>query len=341
MTIKTKGYAALKEKEALIPFTFTRRDPLEDDVVIEILYCGICHSDVHKINNDWGGNTYPVVPGHEIIGKVSNVGSKVKKFQKGDIVGVGCIVDSCKTCDPCKQDLEQFCNKVELTTNQYGGYSDTIVVKEGFVLKVPKELETSKVAPILCAGITTWSPLKHWNVKKGSKVAVIGFGGLGHMAIKLAKALGAEVTLFTRSLNKTDDAIKIGADNVVLSTDNKQMSDIKNKFDLIIDTVPYIHDLNSYMQTLNINGTLVVVGHLGEVKAFNTVPLVMGRKSVSGSLIGGIKETQELLDFCAQHNIVPDVEIVNIQDVNKIYERMLKSDVKHRYVIDMASLKSD
>jgi uncharacterized zinc-type alcohol dehydrogenase-like protein len=319
-------------------------------VVIEILYCGVCHSDIHNVRNAWGGAKYPMVPGHEIIGRVVSVGATVKRFKAGDKVGVGCMVDSCRHCSPCGKGLEQYCEEGSTYTYNatdrhdgmptYGGYSERIVVSDAFVLKVPDALDMKGAAPLLCAGITTWSPLRHWKVGKGSQVAVIGLGGLGHMALKLAKALGANVALFTRSKGKEADAHRLGADQVILSSDQGQMASVGGRFDLIIDTVPNLHNLNPYLPTLSVNGTLVVVGFLGGLEPLlNTVPLIMGRKSVAGSLIGGIAETQEMLDFCGQHGITSDVEVIRIQDIDASYERMLRSDVKYRFVIDMASLK--
>ncbi|MCL6257916.1 NAD(P)-dependent alcohol dehydrogenase [Aquiflexum sp. TKW24L] len=348
-TTIVKAYGAAASDADLNQMDIQRRVVTAKDVEIEILYCGVCHSDLHTARNDWGGTVYPAVPGHEIVGKVTKVGSEVKRFKVGELVGVGCLVDSCRTCDSCKKDLEQYCltgftgtyngKEKYLGTQTFGGYSEKIVVDDHFVLKVPGNLDAAGVAPLLCAGITTWSPLKHWGVKKGSKVAVVGLGGLGHMAIKLAKGLGASVTLFSRSEGKTEDAKKLGADAVVISTDPGQMKSVRGKFDLIIDTVPYVHDVNPYVGTLTINGTLVLVGYLGELDPMlNSVPMIMGRKSVSGSLIGGIAETQEMLDFCGKHNIVSDIEIIKMQDINQAYERMIKSDVKYRFVIDMASL---
>ena len=327
-----------------------RREVTSKDVEIDILYCGVCHSDLHFARNDWGFSVYPVVPGHEIVGKVVKVGDGVSKYKVGDVVAVGCLVDSCRTCNNCKNDLEQYCpewvgtyggHDKHLDSPTFGGYSENIVVDENFVLKVPKNLDLAGVAPVLCAGITTWSPLRHWKVGKGSKVAVVGLGGLGHMAIKLALALGADVTLFSRSANKTKDAIDLGANRVVISTDEKQMASVSGHFDVIIDTVPYAHDLNPYVATLNTNGTLVLVGYLGPLEPMlHSVPMIMGRKSVAGSLIGGIAETQELLDFCGKHNIVSEIEIIKMQDINEAYQRMLKSDVHYRFVIDMASFKN-
>lgn len=350
MTIKAFGYAAHSATTPLVPFHFERRDPLADDVTIEILYCGVCHSDLHQARNDWNNSIYPMVPGHEIIGRVVAVGPQVTRFKIGDHAGVGCMVDSCLTCEPCEQGQEQFCNcSPTFTYNALdkngqptqGGYSDRIVVKERFVVKIPDGIDLAGAAPLLCAGITTYSPLRHWKVGPGSKVAVIGLGGLGHMAIKLAKALGAQVALFTRSPGKAEDAKRLGADEIILSTDEAQMAGAKGKFDLVIDTVPSVHDLNPYLPTLAIDGTLVLVGYLGGLEpALDTIPLIMGRKSVAGSLIGGMAETQELFDFCATHGVVSDVEVIAMQEINEAYERMLKSDVKYRFVIDMASLKA-
>lgn len=350
MTMNVLGYAAHSPTDDLAPYRFDRREPRADDVVIEILYCGVCHSDLHGIRNDWGNATYPLVPGHEIIGRVLNVGPTVARFKPGDHVGVGCMVDSCRHCQACQKSLEQYCDEGSTFTYgsidrhdhtpTYGGYSQRIVVSDKFVLKVPDGLDLAGAAPLLCAGITTWSPLRHWSVGKDSKVAVVGLGGLGHMALKLANALGADVTLFTRSKGKEQDARRLGAHRVVLSTDEAQMEAVKGRFDLIIDTVPYVHDLNPYLPTLSIGGTLVLVGYLGGLEPLlNTTPMIMGRKSVAGSLIGGIAETQEMLDFCGRHKITSDIEVIKIQDINAAYERMLKSDVKYRFVIDMASLK--
>jgi alcohol dehydrogenase (NADP+) len=312
MTMNVLGYAAPSAKAALTPYQFERRDIRADDVAIEILYCGICHSDVHEVNHDWDRNSiYPMVPGHEIIGRVVSIGTDVTRFKPGDQVGVGCMVDSCQNCPACKQGFEQYCEKGPTLTYDdkdrydqmptYGGYSEKIIVKEKFVLRIPKGLDLKGAGPLLCAGITTWSPLRHWRVGQGTNVGVIGLDGLGHMALKLTKALGANVTL-----------------------------------------IRYVHDLNPYLPALSINGTLVLVGLLGNLEpTLNTVPLIMGRKSVAGSAIGGIAETQELLDFCGEHGITADVEVIKIQEVNEAYKRMLKSDVKYRFVIDMASLKVD
>ena len=351
-THKVKAFGTEAPENDLQLLTIERREIQPKDVEIDILFCGVCHSDLHTARNDWGGSVYPAVPGHEIVGRVTGVGSDVTKFKVGDLAAVGCMVDSCRTCSSCAQDLEQFCEtgftgtyngKDKYIENQrtYGGYSESVVVDEHFVLHVPENLDPAAVAPLLCAGITTWSPLKHWNVNENSKVAVVGLGGLGHMAIKLAKGLGAHVSLFSRSAGKTEDAKQLGADQVIISTDEEEMKAVLNKFDLIIDTVPYEHDINPYMQTLAVNGTLVLVGYIGEFEndAVSTKPMIYKRRSVAGSLIGGIKETQEMLDFCGEKNIVSDIEIIKMQDINEAYERMLKSDVKYRFVIDMKSLK--
>jgi uncharacterized zinc-type alcohol dehydrogenase-like protein len=346
-----KAFGTEGKDADLEQMSIERRKVNGNDVEIDILYCGVCHSDLHTARNDWGGTVYPAVPGHEIVGRVRQKGSAVTKFNIGDLVGVGCLVDSCQTCDSCKQDLEQYClngstgtyngKDIHLGGRTFGGYSEKVVVREEFVLKIPENLDPAAAAPLLCAGITTWSPLRHWKVGEGSKVAVIGLGGLGHMAIKLAKGLGASVTLFSRSPEKTQDAYDLGADTVVISTDAAQMKAAKGQFDLIIDTVPYVHDVNPYIATVKINGTLVLVGYLGGLEPLlNSVPMIMGRKSVAGSVIGGIAETQEMLDFCGKHGIVSDIEIIKMQDINIAYERMLKSDVKYRFVIDMESLKS-
>jgi uncharacterized zinc-type alcohol dehydrogenase-like protein len=349
-TKKTRAFGTEAPDANLKQLEIKRREVTLKDVEIDIYYCGVCHSDLHFARNDWGMTQYPVVPGHEIVGRVTQIGKGVSKYKVGDLVAVGCLVDSCRTCNNCKNDLEQYCPEwvgtyggydKHLDTNTHGGYSESIVVDEEFVLRVPENLDQAGIAPVLCAGITTWSPLRYWKVGKNSRVAVVGLGGLGHMAIKLAHALGAHVTLFSRSENKIKDAKALGADEVIISTDATQMEKAMGRFDLILDTVPYAHDLNPYVSTLNTNGTLVVVGYLGPLDPMLvTVPMIMGRKSVAGSLIGGIAETQELLDFCGKHNIISDVEVINIQDINIAYERMLKSDVHYRFVIDMKSLKS-
>ncbi|WP_199118339.1 NAD(P)-dependent alcohol dehydrogenase [Pedobacter sp. ASV28] len=351
-TTLVKAYGTIAADAPLKPLNIQRRTATPKDVEIDIMYCGVCHSDLHTARNDWGGSIYPAVPGHEIVGRVSKVGSEVSKFKVGDLAAVGCLVDSCRVCASCQQDLEQYCipgftgtyngKDKHLGTQTFGGYSQKVVVDEHFVLRVPKNLDLAAAAPLLCAGVTTWSPLKHWKVGRGSKVAVIGLGGLGHMAIKLAKGLGADVTLFSRSPEKEKDALELGANQVVISTNKIQMSEVKGQFDLIIDTVPYVHDVNVYIPTLNINGTLVLVGYLGPLDPMlNSVPMIMGRKSVAGSVIGGIAETQELLDFCGEHNIVSEIEVIKMQEINEAYERMLKSDVRYRFVVDMASLNEE
>jgi alcohol dehydrogenase (NADP+) len=347
----TKAFGTTSAEAPLEGLTIQRRNATAHDVEIDILFCGVCHSDLHTARNDWGGTMYPAVPGHEIVGRVTTVGEHVTRFKAGDLVGVGCIVDSCRECSSCRQNLEQYCVSGMIGTyngedkhlggHTFGGYSEKVVVDENYVLRIPENLDPAAVAPVLCAGVTTWSPLKHWNVTAESKIAVVGLGGLGHMAIKLAKAFGADVTLFSRSPEKEQEALELGAHRVVISTDAAQMESVKAGFDLIIDTVPYVHDVNPYVSTLNINGTLVLVGYLGPLDPMlNTVPMILGRKAVAGSVIGGIKETQELLDFCGEHNIVSEIEMIKMQDINEAYERMLKSDVRYRFVIDMQSLKS-
>ncbi len=349
-TFQVKAFGTEAPTADLQQMTIQRREILPNDVEIDILYCGVCHSDLHTARNDWGGTKYPAVPGHEIVGIARNVGSAVTKVKIGDKVAVGCLVDSCRSCSSCVQDLEQYClngmvgtyngRDENLGGHTFGGYSERVVVDENYVLKVPDNLDLAAVAPVLCAGVTTWSPLVHWKAGPNSKVAVIGLGGLGHMAVKLAKGLGAHVSLFSRSPQKIQDALDLGCDEVILSTDEGQMKTVKGKFDLIIDTVPYDHDLNPYMRTLAVDGTLVIVGYIGAMEGIlATPPMIGGRRSIAGSVIGGIKETQELLDFCGQHNIVADIELIRMQDINEAYERMLRSDVKYRFVIDMASLK--
>jgi uncharacterized zinc-type alcohol dehydrogenase-like protein len=349
MALSIRGYAAQSATTPLAPHQFERRDPRPDDVVINILYCGVCHSDIHQARNEWGGSNYPMVPGHEIIGRVASVGGKVTAFKPGDMVGVGCMVDSCQHCGACAQGLEQYCEKgATFTYNStdrhdqrptYGGYSERIVVSDKFVLRIPDGVDPKSAAPLLCAGITTWSPLRHWNIGKDHKVAVVGLGGLGHMGLKFAKAMGADVTLFTRSPGKEEEARRLGADHVVLSTDPQQMIAVAGQFDFILDTVPHPHDLNPYLTTLKLNGVHVLVGLVEPIDPpVHSGTLIFGRRSIAGSLIGGIPETQEMLDFCAKHGISSDVEMINIQDINNAYARMLKSDVRYRFVIDLASL---
>ncbi|MBB6367466.1 putative zinc-type alcohol dehydrogenase-like protein [Xanthomonas sacchari] len=346
------GFAARSASGPLERFAFERRVPRADDVVIDILYCGVCHTDLHLAQNHGGFTMYPIVPGHEIIGRVREVGTGVARVKVDDMVGVGCMVDSCRHCQPCLKGWEQDCvegatftyNSVDRHdgSTTYGGYSESIVVSEAFVLSLPDGLDPAGAAPLLCAGITTWSPLQRWNVGKGSKVAVIGLGGLGHMALKLAKALGADVSLFTRSPGKEKDAFRLGADHVVLSRDAAQMKAVAGQFDVIIDTVPYDHDVNPYMPTLALEGVLVLVGYLGPLGTpVNAGEVVRGRRALSGSFIGGVPETQQMLDFCGRHGIVSDVEIIPIQGIDDAYARLVKSDVKYRFVIDMASLKSE
>ena len=344
------AYAAKDSKAALKPFEIERRDILADDVQIEIDYCGVCHSDIHQVENDWKNSNYPVVPGHEIVGRVTQVGDNVKNFKKGDLVAVGCMVDSCQECASCKENLEQFCeNGATLTYNSkdkhlgghtFGGYSEKIVVNKEFVLQVPENLDTKATAPLLCAGITTWSPLRHWNVKKGDKVGVIGLGGLGHMGVKFAAALGAKVVMITTSPDKKEDAKKLGAHDVLISKDKEEMKKHANSFDFLLNTVPVKHDLNPYIQLLKRDKTMVLVGAIEPLEEMHGGLLISQRKSVAGSVIGGIKETQEMLDFCGKHNITSDIELIDMQDINKAFERVKKSDVKYRFVIDMKSLKN-
>jgi uncharacterized zinc-type alcohol dehydrogenase-like protein len=349
--ITTRGYAASSASSPLAPFTFERREPGPHDVQIEILYTGICHSDLHQARGDWGNSKFPMVPGHEIIGRVVKVGEHVTKLKAGDLAGVGCMVDSCRQCDPCNQGLEQYCeNGATLTYNDhergsdrltFGGYSEQIVVEERFVVTIPESLDLKAVAPLLCAGITTYSPLRHWKVGPGQKVGVIGLGGLGHMGIKFAKALGAHVTMITTSPDKGQDATRLGADEVLISTDRQAMAAHASTFDFLLNTIPVGHDMNPYAGLLKLNGTMVLVGALTQLEPpILGMSLIMNRRSIAGSGIGGMKETQEMIDFCAEHNIVSDVEMVPIQSVNEAYERLLKNDVKYRFVIDMSSLKA-
>jgi len=347
--LKTNSYAAQNATTPLAPFNFQRRDSGAHDVQIQILYCGVCHSDVHIVRNEWHGTTYPCVPGHEIIGRVVKVGAHVKKFKEGDIAAVGCMVDSCRTCENCKDDLEQFCEKGPTFTYNapdkhtggmtYGGYSESVVVDEAYVLHVPKNLNLAAAAPLLCAGITTYSPLRHNKVAKGQKVGVVGLGGLGHMGVKLAKAFGAHVVVFTTSPGKVQDALRLGADEVVLSKNEDELKKHLNSFHFILDTVAAQHEINAYLVLLKRDGTLTQVGLPAEPLSVQVGSLIFGRRNFSGSLIGGIKETQEMLDFCGQHNITSDIELIPIQKINEAYDRLVKNDVKYRFVIDMASLK--
>lgn len=351
MSTTVKAYGTEAAKADLKPLDIKRRDVGDDDVKIDITYCGVCHSDIHTARNEWGNSVYPVVPGHEIVGRVLEVGKNVKKFKKGDLVGVGCMVDSCKTCDSCKDHLEQYCeNGFTGTYNSsdkhlkgqrtYGGYSTSIIVNNEFILSVPANIDEKAVAPLLCAGITTWSPLKHWKVKKGDKVGVVGLGGLGHMGVKFANALGAHVVMITTSPEKAKDAKALGAHEVLISTNADDMKKHKNSFDFILNTIPVGHDLNPYIGLLKRDATMVIVGAVEPLKPFHGGGIIMGRKRIAGSLIGGIKETQEMLDFCGKHNIVSDIELIDMKEINNAYERVIKSDVKYRFVIDMASLKN-
>jgi uncharacterized zinc-type alcohol dehydrogenase-like protein len=346
--IETKAYAAQDENTPLAPWTFERRDVGPHDVQFDILYCGVCHSDLHQINNDWFPGIFPMVPGHEIVGRVVKVGDHVKKFKVGDLAGTGCMVDSCRVCENCKQDLEQYClNGGSLTYNSveqdhktptYGGYSNTIVVNEDFVLHVSEKLNLAAVAPLLCAGITTYSPLKYWKIGKGHKLAVLGLGGLGHMAVKFGVAFGAEVTVLSTSAKKEEDAKRLGAHHFVVTTDAEQVKAATNSFDFILDTVSAEHDFNMYLPLLKTNGTLICVGVPSKPAEIAAFSLLAGRKSVAGSGIGGIAETQEMLDFCAEYNIVSDIEMIDIKDIHTAYDRMEKGDVRYRFVIDMATL---
>ncbi len=350
----TKAYSAASATSPLASDTIARRNPTETDVQIDILFCGICHSDVHSVRDEWSdfmATTYPIVPGHEIVGRVTQVGSSVTKYKPGDLVGVGCMVDSDGTCPNCKAGFEQFCLNSVFTYNSpdkhktapvtYGGYSNSIVADERFVLRVPDNLDLAGVAPLLCAGITTYSPLRHWGVSEGKKVGVVGLGGLGHMGVKFAHAFGAHVVVFTTSADKKEDALRLGADEVVVSRNADEMQKQAGSFDFILDTVSAQHDINAYLNLLRLDGNITLVGAPEKPMDVAAFSLIMGRRSLSGSMIGGIAETQEMLDFCGQHNITADVEVIPIQKVNEAYDRLLKSDVKYRFVIDMASLKSE
>jgi uncharacterized zinc-type alcohol dehydrogenase-like protein len=342
------GYAATSATTPLAPFHFDRRALRPEDVRIDILYCGVCHSDLHQARNDWGGTNYPCCPGHEIVGRVSAVGAKVTRFREGDRAAVGCLVDSCLTCDQCLKGEEQLCRKRATGTYNakdritgeitYGGYSNAIVVREEFVLRVPDALDITRAAPLLCAGITTYSPLRKWKAGPGTRLGVAGLGGLGHMAVKLGVGMGAEVTVITGSASKSDDALALGAHKVLLTSDKAAMRAAASSFDLIIDTVPVAHQLTPYLHLLDVDATLVIVGAIDELPPFHSGLLLGGRRRISGSPIGGIAETQEMLDFCAAKNILPECEMIDIQQINHAYERMEKSDVKYRFVIDIASL---
>ncbi len=344
-----KAYATHSATDALGPFTFERRAVGPNDVSLEILYAGICHSDIHQARNEWGGSMYPMVPGHEIVGRVRETGSAVKKFKAGDLVGVGCLVDSCRNCASCSEGLEQYCENGWVGTYNsvgkdgevtQGGYSDHIVVDERFVLSVPANLDLKAVAPLLCAGITTYSPLRHWKIKKGDKVGVVGLGGLGHMGVKFASAMGAHVVMITTSPDKGADAKKLGAHDVLISKDQDAMARHANSFDFILNTIPVGHDVNPYVDLLKRDATMCVVGAIAPLPDVAGNKLVMQRKTIAGSLIGGLPETQEMLDFCGQHNIVCDVEMIGVEGINAAYDRTVKGDVKYRFVIDMATLKT-
>jgi uncharacterized zinc-type alcohol dehydrogenase-like protein len=348
--IPAKSYAAQTAKSTLAPFSFDRREPGLHDVQIEILYCGVCHSDIHQVRDEWGGNSiFPMVPGHEIVGRVTRVGDHVKKFKAGDLAGVGCFVDSCRVCSNCKAGLEQYCDEGMVATYNgrergtnlptYGGYSTQIVVDEQYTLKIPANLPLEGVAPLLCAGITTYSPLRHVKVGKGHRVGVLGLGGLGHMAVKFAAAFGAEVTMLSSSPSKEADAKKLGAHHFALTSNPDTLAGLQNHFDFILNTISAEHDYGTYMNLLRTNGTMIVVGLPTVPSASPTFQMIMKRRSIMGSLIGGIRETQEMLDFCAANNIVSDVEVIPMQNINNAYERMLKGDVRYRFVIDLASLR--
>ncbi|AWH75190.1 hydroxyacid dehydrogenase [Dokdonia sp. Dokd-P16] len=345
---EVKAYGAQDKEADLKEMTIKRRDTLPTDVKIKITYCGVCHSDIHTVRSDWGPAMYPVVPGHEIVGEVVEVGSDVTGFKKGDVVGVGCLVDSCQECSSCKSDLEQFCKEGATWTynskdkhtdgHTFGGYSQEVTVDQNFVLNIPSNLDIKAVAPLLCAGITTFSPLHHWGIKEGMKVGIVGLGGLGHMGIKFSHAMGAETVMITTSKGKADDAKRLGADSVLISKDEDAMKEQHGTFDFILNTVPVSHDINPYLALLGVDGTMCMVGAIEPLPDVHGGNLIMGRKSVAGSLIGGIKETQEMLDFCGKHNIVSDIEMIDMKNINEAYERVQNNDVKYRFVIDMATL---
>jgi uncharacterized zinc-type alcohol dehydrogenase-like protein len=346
--IPAKGYAAQSATTPLAPFNFERRNPGANEVRFEILYCGVCHSDIHQVRDEWSGSIFPMVPGHEIVGKVLEVGVNVKKFKKGDLAAVGCLVDSCRDCENCKQGLEQYCKKGAVGTYNayekntktptYGGYSNHIVVHEDFVLKVPTNLALAGVAPLLCAGITTYSPLRHWRIGKGHKVGILGLGGLGHMAVKFASAFGAEVTMLSTSASKQQDAKRLGAHKFVLTTSKESTKPFRGYFDYIIDTVSAAHNYEPYLKMLNTNGTLILLGIPPTPAQLSEFLLIGNRRSIAGSMIGGLAETQEMLEFCSDYNIVSDVEVIAMKDINHAYDRMLKGDVRYRFVIDMKTL---
>ena len=345
-----RAWAAQDASSPLAPFSIERREPLADDVVLDILYCGVCHSDLHQVRNEWNGSVYPIVPGHEIVGRVARVGRSVTKFRVGDMAAVGCMVDSCRHCQPCATGLEQYCTSgCTLTYNSpdailggptFGGYSESITVKESFTLRVPPALDPAAAAPLLCAGITTYSPLRHWQIGPGKRVGIVGLGGLGHMGVKFARAFGAHVVLFTTSASKVEDGRRLGADEVVVSTDPAALTPYAASLDFILDAVSADHDVNAYLQLLKLDGTLTLVGAPERPLPVAPFNLLMPRRSFAGSGIGGINETQEMLDFCAVHGIHSDIKLIGIEQVNDAYRRLLRSDVRYRFVIDMASLKA-
>lgn len=350
MLLTVQAYSAQSETSPLAQSSIHRRDVGPHDVQIDILYCGVCHSDLHQVRNEWHNTVYPCVPGHEIVGRIVKAGREVTKFKEGDVAAVGCMVDSCRTCPNCLAGDEQYCDHFPIFTYNgedkqlggitYGGYSESIAVDEAFVLRISENLDLAAVAPLLCAGITTYSPFRHWKVGKGQKIGIVGLGGLGHMGLKFAHAFGAHVILFTTSPNKTDDALRLGADEVIVSTNETDMKKHLNSFDFILDAVSAQHDVNAYLELLKRDGTLTLVGAPEHPLPVASFPLLLKRRQFAGSIIGGIKETQEMLDFCANHGITADIELIKIQQINDAYERLLKSDVKYRFVIDMASLKA-
>ncbi|HYO65381.1 MAG TPA: NAD(P)-dependent alcohol dehydrogenase [Archangium sp.] len=348
--LTTRAYAAQSAKAPLAPFSLERREPGPQDLLIDILYCGVCHSDIHQARNEWGGAIFPLVPGHEIVGRVSKVGSAVTRFKTGDAVGVGCFVDSCRNCPSCRKGEEQYCDKGMVSTYSdrerykdgaltHGGYSTRITVDENYVLRIPESIPLDRAAPLLCAGITTYSPLRHYGLKAGDKIAVVGLGGLGHMGVKLAKAMGAEVTVLSTSPSKRDDALALGATHFAATSDKATFKSLANRFDFILDTVSAAHDYNAYLNLLKVDGTMIIVGAPEAPTSLAAFPLILRRRKLGGSLIGGIRETQEMLDFCAKHGVASDIEVIPIQKINEAYERMLKGDVRYRFVIDIASLR--
>jgi uncharacterized zinc-type alcohol dehydrogenase-like protein len=346
--IETKGFAAQSATSPLAPFRFSRREVGDHDLLLEIAYCGICHSDIHQVRDEWGGSLYPMVPGHEIVGRVTRAGKAVKRFKAGELAGVGCMVDSCRSCDSCKRDLEQFCQRgaamtyngteMDRKTPTFGGYSSQVVVDERFALRIRPDVDLAATAPLLCAGITTYSPLRRWKTKKGDRVGVVGLGGLGHMAVKLAASMGAEVTMLSTSRAKEADARRLGAHGFALTSEPATFKKLAGRFDLIVDTISAPHDLNQYLGMVRAEGAMVLLGAPPKPAPVHAFSLIFGNKSLGGSLIGGIAETQEMLDYCAEHHIASDVEVIPIQKVNEAYERMMKGDVRYRFVIDLKSL---